>query len=92
MGKLMVRISDDNGRPQTFVIIQRGLMENWVDYVIAILSPEDPGTNPNDYIAVGYDGSPDHDENYFFLPKEVSSRLVKKFLVYGAMFPGIAEA
>lgn len=92
MGKLMVCISDDEGGQHTFIVIQQGLMENWVDYAIAILSPEDPGSNPDDYIAVGYEGNPDQDENYFFLPRDVSARLVKKFLAMGAMFPEVAEA
>lgn len=92
MGKLMVRISDDTGLQRSFVIIQKGLIENGVEYVIAIVSPEDPGTDPDRYIAVGYDDTSDVKDNYFFLPEDVSARLVQKFRAFGAVFPEIAEA
>lgn len=90
MGKLMITLSDPQGRRRTYIVMRVGLAENWVDY--AIVSPEDSNTNPNDYLAVGYDGSPDHDRNFFHFPPEISLRLVYEFLTENLIWRPRAEA
>jgi hypothetical protein len=90
MNNLMVTISDGQGHPRTYVIIKAGLEENWVSY--AILSPEDPDSDPDDYIAVGYEDRPNEDRGYFLLPGEISFRLVCQFLTPGTFWRELAQA
>ncbi len=90
MGKLMVTISDAQGRARTYVIIKAGLEENWVSY--AILSPEDLDSDPDDYIAVGYEDRPDQERGYFLLPTEISFRLVCQYLTLGTFWRELAQA
>ncbi|MFZ2682007.1 MAG: hypothetical protein WAZ14_02860 [Patescibacteria group bacterium] len=60
-----------------FILIASNLEENGVTY--AILSPEDPGTDPEAYIACGYEALCNDQRYYFPLPINVSQRLVREY-------------
>lgn len=71
-----VTVSDTQGRQHEYVVITVR-EENGVTY--AILSPEDNGTDPNAYVACGYDGLQGDERKYFCLPDDVSQRLTTMY-------------